>query len=106
MGQGHTHRGHAQAAPKANLTPQHYTQTAAPYRRELLQAWLQRCSDLSIPTSPAFRLAPALASPVELGEWGISGLPSDDVSIDNGVLVAKGGGRWPLMIDPQEQGST
>ena len=34
--------------------------------------------------------------------WGLNGLPSDSVSIDNAVLVTQGK-RWPLMIDPQTQ---
>ena len=33
-------------------------------------------------------------------EWRVWGLPTDDVSIDNGILVTRGK-RWPLMIDPQ-----
>jgi len=41
-----------------------------------------------------------LATPVEVREWNIWGLPSDDVSVDNGILVTRGQ-RWPLMIDPQ-----
>jgi len=30
----------------------------------------------------------------------MAGLPSDGVSVDNGILVTRGR-RWPLMIDPQ-----
>lgn len=35
-------------------------------------------------------------------DWRLWGLPADDVSVDNGILVSKSK-RWPLMIDPQGQ---
>lgn len=34
--------------------------------------------------------------------WNTCGLPRDEVSTENAILVTKAG-RWPLMIDPQEQ---
>eukprot|EP00497_Spongosphaera_streptacantha_P001118 TRINITY_DN1749_c0_g1_i1.p1 TRINITY_DN1749_c0_g1~~TRINITY_DN1749_c0_g1_i1.p1 ORF type:complete len:68 (-),score=9.04 TRINITY_DN1749_c0_g1_i1:169-372(-) len=43
-----------------------------------------------------------LGDPVEMREWQIFGLPSDDHSMENGMCVTKGR-RWPLMIDPQGQ---
>ena len=39
---------------------------------------------------------------MEVREWNLKSLPSDVVSIDNGVCV-KIGQRWLLMIDPQMQ---
>ena len=48
------------------------------------------------------RCAASLASPVEVRDWNMWGLPTDSVSIDNGILVTRGK-RWPLMIDPQNQ---
>jgi dynein heavy chain len=36
--------------------------------------------------------------------WALEGLPSDWVSVDNGILVTRGK-RWPLIIDPQTQGN-
>lgn len=72
----------------------------------LLSGWLARCDALGVPATRAFSLPAALSSPVELREWGVHGLPSDGVSVENGVLVtARAGARWPLMIDPQEQGT-
>lgn len=38
----------------------------------------------------------------QVRDWRLWGLPVDDVSVDNGILVTKGK-RWPLMIDPQGQ---
>ena len=36
--------------------------------------------------------------------WQVAGLPSDSVSTENGIILAKAR-RWPLVIDPQGQAS-
>ena len=46
-----------------------------------------------------------LATNYEIREWNTYGLPRDNVSTENAVLVTRGR-RWPLMIDPQEQVSS
>jgi dynein heavy chain len=43
-----------------------------------------------------------LVDQATVGEWNLEGLPSDDLSIQNGIMVTRSS-RYPLMIDPQAQ---
>jgi len=72
------------------------------YRKALVDQWVAWCQQRKIPSSPDFSLVETLGSPLEIRQWNINGLPTDDVSIDSG-LMARRSFRWPLMIDPQEQ---
>ena len=72
------------------------------YRDNILKGWMEMCKDASILVSDDFTLQKVCASAVEVREWNIQGLPTDNVSVDNGILVTRGK-RWPLMIDPQSQ---
>ncbi|XP_028414460.1 dynein heavy chain 6, axonemal-like [Dendronephthya gigantea] len=72
------------------------------YREELISQWIAKCTELQIPVSENFTLVNVLADPFEIRQWNADGLPRDNVSIDNAILV-KNARRWPLMIDPQDQ---
>jgi len=52
--------------------------------------------------SEDFSFVNFMANPVDIRNWVLQGLPTDNFSTENGVLVT-GGERWPLMIDPQAQ---
>lgn len=80
----------------------YYGAFTGPYREELVAKWIARCKEVGIPVSDNASLRVTLSNPVEVREWNIWGLPTDGVSLDNGVLVTRGR-RWPLMIDPQAQ---
>eukprot|EP00960_Hanusia_phi_P070417 767305-Hanusia_phi.AAC.13 len=72
------------------------------YRNDITKTWIEKASELKIPVSTDFNLVGVLSKPVEVRSWNISGLPSDDVSVSNGIIV-KNTTRWPLLIDPQMQ---
>lgn len=72
------------------------------YREELVQYWEQKCQELSIPSAKSFSLSNVLTDPYMIRMWNTCGLPRDLVSTENAILVTEAG-RWPLMIDPQEQ---
>lgn len=72
------------------------------YRSELVNAWTTGCKELNIPISEGTNIIQVLANPFMIRQWNTDGLPRDDFSTENAILVTRGR-RWPLMIDPQEQ---
>ena len=72
------------------------------YREALLVTWATSVKDAEIPHTTGFDMSNFLAKPTDVRFWNIQGLPSDQFSTENGVIVTRGR-RWPLMIDPQGQ---
>jgi len=70
------------------------------YRQELIENWMDLCRKYKVPASDKYSLVNTLGDPVEIRNWALCDLPSDSVSVDNGILASRTA-RWPLMIDPQ-----
>ncbi|XP_018647924.1 putative dynein heavy chain [Schistosoma mansoni] len=72
------------------------------FRQIQVKIWLNEIMKYSIPCSESFSLVHTLGNPVDIRAWNIAGLPTDDFSIENGIIIANAR-RWPLMIDPTSQ---
>ncbi|XP_052264555.1 dynein axonemal heavy chain 3-like isoform X1 [Dreissena polymorpha] len=72
------------------------------FRNEITLQWLSQCLAKNIPCSKVFSMNVTLGEPVKIRAWNIAGLPVDNFSIDNGIIVYNSR-RWPLLIDPQGQ---
>ncbi|XP_069368231.1 dynein axonemal heavy chain 5 isoform X1 [Paralichthys olivaceus] len=75
------------------------------YRCLLLELWKKEMEEKLIPFSPDLNVIGLLVDNATVSEWNLQGLPSDDLSIQNGIVVTKAS-RYPLLIDPQGQGKT
>ncbi|KAM9416983.1 dynein axonemal heavy chain 5 isoform 1-T1 [Salvelinus alpinus] len=73
------------------------------YRNLLLQLWRKEMGSHHIPYSDELNVISMLVDNATVGEWNLQGLPNDDLSIQNGIIVTKAS-RYPLLIDPQGQG--
>ncbi|NXP03754.1 DYH8 protein, partial [Thinocorus orbignyianus] len=71
----------------------------------LKDLWETEMRTHKIPFSENLNLISMLVDPPTISEWNLQGLPGDDLSIQNGIIVTKAT-RYPLLIDPQTQGKS
>ena len=64
--------------------------------------WLEGVKEREIPHKENFRLEGLLTDDVNISKWASEGLPGDELSVQNGILVSSMS-RFPLCIDPQMQ---
>jgi dynein heavy chain len=72
------------------------------FRNQLMNEWKKELVKRKIPFTANLDIISLLVDNTTVGEWIIQGLPTDELSIQNGIIVNKGS-RYPLLIDPQGQ---
>ena len=55
--------------------------------KEQVADWSKYVESKSIPRSKNFSLAQTLGDPVKIRSWNIFGLPSDNFSVENGIVL-------------------
>lgn len=68
------------------------------YRDILIEKWFKMCIEYNINVDEKYSLVSSLGDPVEIRNWGIFGLPSDSVSIDNGIIATKSKSNGVLLF--------
>lgn len=75
------------------------------FRSKFQSDWMAELNRKKIPVSTNINVIESLTDMATIGEWNLKGLPNDELSIQNGIIVTKAA-RYPLLIDPQTQGKT
>ena len=75
------------------------------FRLLLMDAWKNELKSRNVPFSHDINLLELLTDSATIGEWNLQGLPNDELSIQNGIIVTKAT-RFPLLMDPQGQGKS
>lgn len=74
----------------------------SPLRVYLCRSMMAHCKSNGIPISDSINIVELLVDEGTRGEWNLQGLPADELSIQNAIIVTRSD-RYPLMVDPQGQ---
>jgi dynein heavy chain len=72
------------------------------FRNSLLHEFVDSAHHLKVPAHEKVVPEGFLVDATAIGEWALQGLPSDDLSVQNAIMVTRAS-RFPLMVDPQGQ---
>jgi dynein heavy chain len=72
------------------------------FRSQLKEKTIILANHLQLPISDNYSFISTLGKPIEIREWQISGLPKDQTSQENSIIVMNSC-KWPIIIDPQDQ---
>ena len=75
------------------------------FRQLTMKNWKKELVQNKIPFSDSLNIIGMLVDNATISEWNLQGLPNDELSIQNGLIVTKAS-RYPLLIDPQGQGKS
>ncbi|CAG4949545.1 unnamed protein product [Colias eurytheme] len=72
------------------------------YREALMYDWFSEVYNEGVPCTMDLSMKSFLLDDATLRDWNYMGLPDDNFSAENGIIVVRAT-RWPLAVDPQGQ---
>ena len=69
------------------------------FRSNMEKAWIKELDTRKILHTDNVTMAGFLGEELKIQQWNIYGLPADNTSIENGIMIDKSR-RWCLCIDP------
>ncbi|XP_063990451.1 dynein axonemal heavy chain 5 [Diachasmimorpha longicaudata] len=73
------------------------------YRSRLVNCWMNILTTRAIPFTKDLNIINMLVDTSTISEWTLQGLPNDELSVQNALIVTKSS-SYPLLVDPQTQG--
>lgn len=73
------------------------------FRSNLVNSWMSHLEKRAIPFTQNLNITNMLVDSATISEWTLQGLPNDELSVQNALIVTKSS-SYPLLIDPQNQG--
>lgn len=58
------------------------------FRQKQIEDWVTELIGYGIVTTRDFQLAAILGEPVVIRQWNIFGLPTDNFSVENGIIIS------------------
>jgi len=72
------------------------------FRDKLYSTFLAEVQKRGVAGHATVEMVQFLVDQGTVGEWALEGLPSDELSVQNAIMVTRSS-RYPLMVDPQGQ---
>ncbi|XP_049782831.1 dynein axonemal heavy chain 5 [Schistocerca cancellata] len=73
------------------------------FRAGLVNSWKSTLKSKEIPFTNDLNITNMLVDSATVSEWTLQGLPNDELSVQNALIVTKSS-SYPLLVDPQTQG--
>ncbi|CAG9558495.1 unnamed protein product [Danaus chrysippus] len=73
------------------------------FRNSLFNTWMEILKKKQIPVTDNLNITNMLVESATISEWTLQGLPNDELSVQNALIVTKSS-SYPLLVDPQSQG--